>query len=62
MRLIKEHYWLFQGNVFPTEIIKYGDELKVIEKKLKKIRDYHDDKIANGQDDKKVKEANREID
>lgn len=29
---------------------------------MKKLEDYREEKIANGQDDKKVKQANREID
>lgn len=62
MRLIKEHYWLFQGNIFPTEIVQYGDQLKLLDKKLKKLKEYRQEKIVNGQNDKKVKEANRQID
>jgi len=48
--------------VFPTEIIKYGDELKKIDKQINKIKDYSEDKIASGKNDKRIREANREID
>ena len=59
--MLREYQWLFQSEIYPTDIITYHKDIKDIDKELKFLQKYRETKIELGEKNKKVKEANREI-
>ena len=59
LRMMRSYQWLFQGKIYPTDVLRYHADLKDIEGELKAIEKYKEKKLEMGEKNKKVKDANR---